>query len=182
MSICGWNAEERLRQRISLENQKDPNIWDTAPGLAALVVHKELKKLSDAGLWKKHNAEEVFTRIVEIKKKSFSDKELILFRWMSFHIYLGGTPTSNPDKDDLFGYFHGAMSSQCEFMYDHMKGPGLIGLYASCGYTKYSKEMDTWIDEKMDYVTDMILLASEDLEWAVKKKHSIIDWLRWLLS
>ena len=48
-----WNAEERLRQRINLENQKDPDIWGTALGKAALALSRELKKMSDAGTWNK---------------------------------------------------------------------------------------------------------------------------------
>ena len=53
------------------------------------------------------------------------------------------------------------MGAQCEFMYDKMTGPGLTGLYASCGYTKYHKELDCWTDELMDYITDM----DPDREW-----------------
>ena len=73
---------------------------------------------------------------------------------MCFHVYLGGTPTTSPNKEDIFGYFHGAMAAQCEFMYERMKGPGITGLYASCGYTKYVPELDAWMDEYMTYVTD----------------------------
>ena len=98
---------------------------------------------------------------------------MTLFRWMCFHIYSGGIPTSSPNKEEVFKYFHGAMPSQCEFMYDKMSGSETTGLYASCGYTKYSKEMDTWIDEKMEYVTEMLPLASDDYEWFVKRKFAI---------
>ena len=88
--------------------------------------------------------------LVEKKKGIFSEKEMTLFRWMCFHIYLGGTPTSNPNNylEEVFKYFHGAMGAQCEFMYDKMTGPGITGMYASCGYTKYSKEMDSWMMRK----------------------------------
>ena len=59
-----WNAEERLKQRINLESQKDPDIWSTAPCLATLAVRKELKKLEDTRAWKKEPAEEAFTHMV----------------------------------------------------------------------------------------------------------------------
>ena len=92
-------------------------------------------------------------------------EKMIIFRWMCFHLYLGGTSTSNPCKTDVFGYFHAATSAQCEFMYDKMKGPGMTGLYASCGYTKYVPELDAWMDEYMTRVTDMDPLSSESYEW-----------------
>ena len=76
-------------------------------------------------------------------------------------------------KEDVFEYFHLAIDSQSELMYDHMKGPGLTGLYAACGYNQYSKEVDPRTDEKMDHITDMSPLASDALNWARKKRHSI---------
>ena len=167
-----FNAEERLKQRIRLENNKNPRIWDTPPGLAARGVSNEIIHLT-AVKWNKKQAEDLFTRAVEKNQKRFSDKEMNLFRWMCFHIYLGGTPTTNPYKEDLFGYFHGAMGAQCEFMYDHMKGPGITGLFASCGYTKYLPELDTWTDEHMSYVTDMGPLSSESYEWFANRRHAI---------
>ena len=107
---------------------------------------------------------------------------MTLFRWMCFHIYLGGTPTSNPMKEDVFGYFHGATSTQCEFMYEKMKGPGITGLYASCGYTKYVPELDTWSDEYMSRVTDMDPLPSEAYEWCANKRNAISQRLVWVAS
>ena len=147
----GWNAQQRLNQRISLENNKNPKIWDTPPGAAAKAVASEIQKPT-AVKWTKKQAEEVYTRAAEKYQRKLSDKEMNLFRWMCFHTYLGGTPTSNPNKEDLFGYFHGAMSAQCEFMYEKMKGPGMTGLYASCGYTKYVPELEAWSDEYMTCV------------------------------
>ena len=54
-------------------------------------------------------------------------------------------------------------------MYDKMKGPGMTGLYASCGYTKYVKELDAYMDEHMPCVTDMdpLLMESYDCETGV---------------
>ena len=107
---------------------------------------------------------------------------MIIFRWMCFHIYLGGTSTSNPCNTDVFGYFHGAMSAQCEFMYDKMKGPGMTGLYASCGYTKYVHELDAWMDEYMTRVTDMDPLSSESYEWCANRRSAISLRLVWVVS
>ena len=129
--------------------------------------------MNDQCTWNKEAAEAVFTHTLKEKKGIFSEKQMILFRWMSFHIYLSGSPDSNPNKMDVFAYFHGAMGAQCEFMYDHMTGTSITGMYASCGYTKYVKELDSWADEKMDYVTKMLPLSEKDYEWFVKKKHSI---------
>ena len=167
-----WKAEERLRHRISLESQKNPGIWGTAPGEAALAVSRDLKKITDAGKWNKESAEEVYDRMVKRKKASFSEKEMVLFRWMCFHIYLGGTPDSNPEKNDVFMYFHGNTGTQCDFMFNKMSGPGMTGLYASCGYVKYSKELETWYDEHTAHVTDTLPLMKDKLEWLSNKKES----------
>ena len=142
----GWNAQVRLNQRISLEQNKDSKIWNTPPGQAAKNVENELAKLNEVK-WHKKGAEDAYTRIAERAQSKLSEREMTIFRWMCFHIYLGGKPTSNPCSTDVFGYFHGAMSSQCEFMYEKMKGPGMTGLYASCGFTKYVKELDAFVDE-----------------------------------
>ena len=177
----GWNAQARLDQRISLEKNKNPRIWDTQPGAVAKTVASELEKLNTVK-WTKKGAEEVYTRIAEKYQRKLSDREMIIFRWMCFHIYLGGTPTSNPCKTDVFGYFHGAASSQCEFMYDKMKGPGMTGLYASCGYTKYVPELDAWMDEYMTRVTDMDPLLSESYEWCVNKRNAFSLRLVWVVA
>ena len=129
--------------------------------------------MTDAGTWKNDPVEEAYTRMVNKKKGSFSEKEMTIFRWMCFHVYLGGAPDSNPNKADVFKYFHGAMAAQCEFMYDKMTGPGMTGIFASCGYTKYSKEMDTWWDEHMEYVTDVLPLSNKDFEWFIKRKYAV---------
>ena len=36
----GWKADERLRQRIHLENQKDPDLWKQPVGQAAVAPNK----------------------------------------------------------------------------------------------------------------------------------------------
>ena len=105
----GWDAQARLDQRISLEKNKDPNIWETPPGAAARAVSADIVKLNEIK-WTKKDAEDIFTRIMEKNKRRFSEREMTIYRWMVFHLYLGGTPTSNPHKEDVFGYFHEATS------------------------------------------------------------------------
>ena len=177
----GWNAQTRLDQRISLEQNKNLKIWTTLPGQAAKTVESELAKLS-ANKWTKKGAEEIYTRISERNQGKLSEREMITFRWMCFHLYLGGTPTSNPCTTDVFGYFHGAMSTQCEFMYDKMKGPGMTGLYASCGFTKYVKELDAYMDEYLPCVTDMDPLLSEAYQWCANRRAAFSLRLVWVVA
>ena len=174
----GWNAQARLDQRINLEQNKDPKIWHTLPGQAARAVESELAKLT-ALKWNKKGAAEVYTRAAEKTLGKLSEREGIIFRWMCFHIYLGGTSTSNPCSTDVFGYFHNAMSTQCEFMYEQMKGPGMTGLYASCGYTKYVKELDAYMDEYLPRVTDMDPLLMESYQWCLNRRGAISLRLVW---
>ena len=175
----GWNAQARLDQRISLEKNKNSRIWDTPPGAAAKTVATEIEKLNIVK-WTKKGAEEVYTRIAERSQRKLSEREMIIFRWMCFHLYLGGTPTSNPCTTDVFGYFHRATSTQCEFMYDKMKGPGMTGLYASCRFTKYVPELDAWMDEYMTRVTDMDPLSSESYEWCANRRGAMSLRLVWV--
>ena len=166
---------------ISIESNENPKIWDTPPGAAAKNLAVEIEKLN-AVKWTKKAAEEIYVRAAEKAQRKLSDKEMTLFRWMCFHIYLGGTPTSNRMKQDVFGYFHGATSAQCVFVYEKMKGPGITGLYASCGYTKYVPELDTWSDEYVSRVTDMDPLTSESYEWCANKRNAISLRLVWVVS
>ena len=177
----GWNAQQRLDHRLSIESNKNPRIWDTPPGAAAKNVAAEIEKLN-AVKWTKKAAEEIYVRAAEKAQRKLSDKEMTSFRWMCFHIYLGGTPTSNPAKQDVFGYFHGAMFSQCEFMYEKMKGPGITGLYASCGYTKYVPELEAGSDEYISRVTDMDPLLSESYDWCANRRNAISMRLVWVVS
>ena len=98
--------------------------------------------------------------------------------------YLSGwKTTSNPCSTDVFGYFHGATSTQCEFMYEKMKGPGgMTGLYASCGYTKYVQELDAYLDKHLSRVTDMDPLLSESHEWCLNRRGAISLRLVWVVS
>ena len=177
----GWNAQARLDQRISLEKNKNPSIWDTQSGAAAKAVATEIEKLNMVK-WTKKGAEDIYTRITERHQRKFSEIEMTIYRWMCFHIYLGGTPTSNPYKSDVFGYFHGATSAQCEFMYDKMKGPGMTGLYASCGFTKYVPELDAYMDEHLTRVTDMDPLTSDSYEWCANKRGAYSMRLVWVVA
>ena len=107
---------------------------------------------------------------------------MTIYRWMVFHLYLGGSPISNPHKEDVFGYFHTAPDAQCEFMYDKMKGPAMTGLYASCGFTKYVQELDAYMDEHLKRVADMDPLPSEAYDWYVNKRHAVSLRLVWVVA
>ena len=50
----GWNAQQRLNQRVNIEKNKNPRIWDTPPGNAAKLVADELEKLT-AVKWTKES-------------------------------------------------------------------------------------------------------------------------------
>ena len=177
----GWNAQARLDQRISLEKNKNSKIWNTPPGQAARTVESELEKLAKVK-WTKKAAEDVYTRVAERQRGKLSEREMTIFRWMCFHIYLGGNTTSNPCSTDVFGYFHSATNAQCEFMYEKMKGPGMTGLYASCGFTKYVQELDAYVDEEMSRVTDMDPLLSESYEWCANRRGAFSLRLVWVVS
>ena len=83
----GWDAQARLDQRISLEKNKNPNIWDTLPGAAARTIATEIAKLNQLK-WTKKGAEDIYARILEKNKRNFSERELTIYRWMAFHIYI----------------------------------------------------------------------------------------------
>ena len=70
----GWNAQARLDQRISLEKNKNPRIWNTQPGAAAKTVATEIEKLNTVK-WTKKGAEEVYTRIAERHQRKLSERE-----------------------------------------------------------------------------------------------------------
>ena len=70
----GWDAQARLDQRISLEKNKNPNIWETPPGAAARTVASEIVKLNEIK-WTKKDAEDIFTRIMEKNKRRFSERD-----------------------------------------------------------------------------------------------------------
>ena len=101
---------------------------------------------------------------------------------MCFHLCLGGTPTSNPCKEDVFSYFHGATSAQCEFMYDNMKGPGMTGLYASCGFVEYVPELDAWVDKDMHHVNNMDPLLLDAYKWYANRRYAVSLRLVWVVA
>ena len=173
-----WNAEQRLKQRISLESNKNPKIWDTPPGQAAKVVLTDLTKLN-IDKWTKKQAIEILTNAIAKQDKRLSEKETILFLWMCFHVYVGGTPTSNPHKTVLFAYLKEAFNTSGEFLFDKLKGTGITGLYAACGYTKYVPDLHTWVDEQTRYITDMDPLLSQEHDWCATKRNSMAKKLVW---
>ena len=89
----GWNAQQRLDHRLSIESNKNPKIWDTSPGAAAKNVAAEIEKLN-AVKWTKKGAEDIYVRAAEKAQRKLSDKEMTLFRWMCFHIYFGWNTAS----------------------------------------------------------------------------------------
>ena len=169
------------REATQIAARKDPKIWQTLPGQAAKGVESELANLATL-TWNKKEATEIYTRAAEKTLGKLSEREKIIFRWMCFHIYLGGSSTSNPCRADVFQYFHNAMGAQCEFMYDQMKGPGMTGLYASCGYTTYVKDLDAHMDEHMPRVTDMDPLLSDSYKWCHTRRGAISTRLVWVVS
>ena len=82
----------------------------------------------------------------------------------------------------MFSYFHGATSTQCEFMYDNMTGPGMTGLYASCGFTDYAPELEAWVDKSMRRVNDMDPLMSDSYKWYVNKRYAVSFRLVWVVA
>ena len=60
----GWNAQQRLNHRLSIESNKNPKIWDTPPGVAAKNVAAEIERLN-AVKWTKKAAEEIYVRAAE---------------------------------------------------------------------------------------------------------------------
>ena len=64
----GWNAQQRLNRRLSIESNKNPKIWDSPPGAAAMTVAAEIEKLN-AVMWTKKAAEERDIYISALQKE-----------------------------------------------------------------------------------------------------------------
>ena len=151
----GWKPEERLAQRVRLENQNNPKLWSQPVGRAALDLQKEIKKLHDARKWGKTAHQKVYDDVQTKYKRSFSPKKNLLCKCMCNHVLLCGTPTSNPMRYDVLVTINLAYDCQCEFMFDQFEGAGFTGLYAACGHNKYQKDVDSWEDEKMHYAQEV---------------------------
>ena len=84
----GSNAQARLNQRISLEQNKSPKIWNTLPGQTAKTVESELAKLN-AVKWTKEGATEVYVRVTEKylrARRNYLQMDVLpyLFGWDSY--------------------------------------------------------------------------------------------------
>ena len=68
----GWNAQQRLNQRLSIESNKNPKIWDSPPGAAAKALAAEIERLSSVK-WTKKAAEERYIYISAPQKRLRED-------------------------------------------------------------------------------------------------------------
>ena len=145
----GWNAEERLQQRIHLEESKDPHLWDGPLGQKT----QALKSDPEEAWTNKKKRKQAFWSCIEINAPTLSDREKLLFRWMCIHVTLDGTPTSNPKRGNVFQYVHSALNCSSDFILDSMEEQtGLTRLYSACEYHVSDPTLDTWTDKKMDYI------------------------------
>ena len=71
---------------------------------------------------------------------------------MCIHTTLDGTPTSNPKPGNVFDYIHYALNYNSDFVLDSIQGTGLTGLYSVNGYVVSDPMLDTWTDERLDYI------------------------------
>ena len=144
----GWNAEERLHQRIHLEASKDPHLWE---GPLGQKVQAYMDDLENAWNNKKKRKQACWS-CIEGNAPDLSD-EKVLLRWMCIHVTLGGTSTSNPKPGNVFEYIHSALDSSSEFVLEGMdETTGVSGLYSASEYNTSDPTLDTWADMKMDYV------------------------------
>ena len=145
----GWNAEERLQQRIHLEASKDPHLWDGPLGQKAQAYADDLENT-----WgNKKKRKQAFWSCLGSSGSDLSDKEKVLFRWMCIHVTLGGTSTSNPKPGNVFEYIHHALDSSSEFVLEGMdESTGISGLYSASEYHISDPTLDTWADRKLDYI------------------------------
>ena len=79
------------------------------------------------------------------------------------HVTLDGTPTSNPKRGNVFEYIHHSINYSSDFILDSMEeGSGLTGLYSSCEYKVSHPTLDTWADEKMDYIWEQYPISRSE--------------------
>ena len=81
----GWNAEERLQQRIHLEASKDPHLWDGPLGHKVQAYKNELETT-----WgNKKKGKQAFWDCLQDNASSLSEEEKVLLRWMCIHVTIG---------------------------------------------------------------------------------------------
>ena len=141
----GWDAEERLQQRIHLEESKDPHLWDGPLGQRLQKLQHQLEED-----WSQKYRKRVFTECIEANMHDLSERESI--RWMSIHVTLGGTSTTNPKAGNVFDYIHHAINCTADFILDNIEKTGLTGLYSVCDYKVHDPSLDTWTDEDLNYI------------------------------
>ena len=90
----GRDAEERLRQRIHLEESKDPHLWDGPLGQRLDGMQAELEKG-----WSYKQRKKAFTEYIEANKDELSEKENMLFRWMCIHVTWVGHQQPIPNQE-----------------------------------------------------------------------------------
>ena len=134
-------------QRIHIEASKDPQLWQ---GPLAQRLQDLKAGLKDNWSTKKRGA--LVTACLDKHSHELSEKEHLLFTWKCIHITLGGTSTSNPKTENVFDYIHYALKYNSDFVLDIIQGTGLTGLYSVSGYTISEPMLDTWVDERMDYI------------------------------
>ena len=112
----GWNAEERLQQRIHLEASKDPHLWDGPLGQKVQAYKDDLENA-----WgNKKKGKQAFWACIQGNAPHLSEEEKVLLRWMCIHVTLGGTATSNPNPGNVFEYIHTAFDNSSEFVLEGM--------------------------------------------------------------
>ena len=145
----GWNAEERLQQRIHLEASKDPHLWDGPLGHKVQAYKDDLEST-----WgNKKKGKQAFWDCQQNSASSLSEEEKVLLRWMCIHATLGGTATSNPKPGNVFEYIYSGYANSTEFVFEGMdEVTGISGLYSASGYVTNDPTLDTWADMAMDYI------------------------------
>ena len=142
----GWNAEERLQQRIHLEASKDPHLWDGPLGHKVQAYKDEL----ESSWGNKKKGRQAFSDCQQTSASSLSEEEKVLLRWMCIHVTLGGTATSNPKPGNVFEYIYSGYANSTEFVFEGMdEVTGISGLYSASGYVTNDPTLDTWADMAM---------------------------------
>ena len=89
----GWDAEERLQQRIHLEESKDPHLWDGPVGQKTQALKSDL----EAAWNNKKKRKQAFWSCIENNAPTLSDREKLLFR-LDVHSYHLGWDTNKQSQ------------------------------------------------------------------------------------
>ena len=138
----GWNAEERLQQRIHLEASKDPHLWDGPLGQKVQACKDDLE-----GTWEmrrkgsKHSGIASRTMLPLFLKKKRSS-----FDGCAFHT------GRNSDKRETSLSIFTLLLPTAVNLEGMDESTGISGLYSASGYDTSDPTLDTWADMKMDYI------------------------------